>query len=279
MDATRQIKQLVECPEEDIDLAEAALCIARLEYPELDVPAYLERLDRLADDLGRQLPAQSSSVDKIFALNHFLFAEQGFSGNLDEYYDPRNSFLNEVLDRKLGIPITLSILYLEIGRRIGLPLEGVSFPGHFLVKLPVDGGDIVLDPFAGGVSLSEEDLENQLEALYGGHPQPASPPLNLLLSSAGKREILLRMLRNLKGIYLGERHLYKALDVAETILALAPTASGELRDRGMLYDQLECFRPALADYQRYLDLEPEAADAESIRARVIELQDAVVHLH
>lgn len=278
MDAMHELKLLIERPEDEIDLAQAALCIARLEYPELDVQAYLDRLNRLAADLSDQLPADSSSADRLLALNQFLFDEQGFSGNFDEYYDPRNSFLNEVLDRKLGIPITLSILYLEIGHRIGLPLEGVSFPGHFLVKLPVDGGDIVLDPFAGGVSLSEEDLENQLETLYGGQQQ-AALSLAPLLSSADKREILLRVLRNLKGIYLGGRRLQKALAVAEIILALAPDEPGEVRDRGMLFDQLECFRPALADYQHYLALDPEAQEAESIRARIIELRDAVEHLH
>lgn len=278
MDAMHELKLLIDRPEDEIDLAQAALCIARLEYPELDVQAYLDRLNRLAAELSAQLPADSTSADKILALNQFLFDEQGFSGNFDEYYDPRNSFLNDVLDRKLGIPITLSILYLELGRRIGLPLEGVSFPGHFLVKLPVDGGDIVLDPFAGGVSLSEEDLETQLETLYG-EQQQAALSLAPLLSSADKREILLRVLRNLKGIYLGARRLQKALAVAEAILALAPDEPGEIRDRGMLFDQLECFRPALADYQRYLTLDPEAREAESIRARIIELRDAVEHLH
>lgn len=279
MDVMHELKRLVDRPENEIDLVEAALFIARLEYPELDVRAYVERLNRLADELSQQLPADSTSADKIFALNQFLFDEQGFSGNFDEYYDPRNSFLNEVLDRRLGIPITLSILYLEIGHRIGLPLEGVSFPGHFLVKLPVDGGDIVLDPFSGGVSLSEDDLENQLEALYGDQQPAAALSLPHLLGSAGKREILLRVLRNLKGIYMSGERLHKALLVAENILALAPEVAGEVRDRGMLYDRLECFRPALADYQHYLVLDPEAQDSESIRARIIELRDAVEHLH
>lgn len=276
--SARKLHELLNRSEQDIDLAEAALYLAKEEYPGLEVSAYLQRIDALAEELAAQLPAAAEPTEKIIALNQFLFTEQGFSGNLDDYYDPRNSFLNEVLDRRLGIPITLSIIYLEIGRRLGLPLEGVSFPGHFLVMLPVDGGDIVLDPFSGGASLSEEELENQIETLLG-ESRAQRTSLAQLLVPAAKREILARLLRNLKGIYAGTERLEKALRVVDAILAVAPFDAGELRDRARLYEQLECFRPALADYQRYAELQPDAEDLELIRGRIIALQDAVEHLH
>ncbi len=276
--SSRKLHELLNRPDEAFGLAEAALYLAKQEYPSLEVPAYLRRIDALTAELEAQLPAAAEPTETIIALNRFLFSEQGFSGNIDAYYDPRNSFLNEVLDRKLGIPITLSILYLEIGRRLGLPLEGVSFPGHFLVMLPVEGGDIVLDPFSGGASLSEEELENQVEALLG-ESRAQRTSLAQLLVPAAKREILVRLLRNLKGIYTGAERYEKAVQVVDSILALAPFDAGELRDRGRLYERLECFRPALADYQRYAELQPEAEDLEHIRGRIIDLQAAVGHLH
>src|SRR5581483_2102597 len=176
-----RLKDVLERPEDDINLAEAALLMAADEYPSLDVSTYLQRLDELAAGVRGRLPADAT------------FEEQGFTGNTDDYYDPRNSFLNEVLDRKLGIPITLSILYIEIGRRIGLTFQGISFPGHFLVKSETDVGDIVLDPFSGGVALSEKDLVQRLRERFGEENAPPAP-LAPLLRAAGKKEILLRML-------------------------------------------------------------------------------------
>ncbi|HEB80915.1 MAG TPA: hypothetical protein ENI71_03450, partial [Chromatiales bacterium] len=146
-------------------LARGALEIARLEYPDLDPDAYLWRLDDYAERV--RAAGGAGLTDQVLALNRILFREEGYAGNLEEYYDPRNSFLNEVMDRRLGLPITLSIVYLEVGRRVGLPVEGVSFPGHFLVKLPVQGGALVLDPFDAGRSLDEEDLQEQLTQVYG----------------------------------------------------------------------------------------------------------------
>ncbi|UCH53918.1 MAG: transglutaminase family protein, partial [Pseudomonadota bacterium] len=169
-DTTERLQQLILSAGGEFDLAEAALLLAKDEYPALDVGAYLARLDRLGADLRARIPENSPLEQTILALNAFLFEEHGFLGNTDNYYDPRNSFLNEVLDRKLGIPITLSIIYMEIGRRVGLPVEGVSFPGHFLVKFGTDHGDLVIDPFAGGIPLSEEDLLDRLEETYGELP-------------------------------------------------------------------------------------------------------------
>ncbi len=269
---------IVKQTEGELNLAEAALLIAADEYPELDVDNYLQRLDDLAQAVRHSMPEEAGLEEAVVALNHFLFVEQGFSGNADDYYDPRNSFLNEVLDRKLGIPITLSILYLEIGQRLGLPLEGVSFPGHFLVKCATNEGDVVLDPFWGGVPLSEDDLRDRLEETCG-KPQAASAPLAPLLTTAGKKEIIVRMLRNLKSIYMQQNDLLKALGTVNRILQLHPELPDEIRDRGRLYERLECFRPAVADLSRYLALAPTAEDASDVQQRLVELRQIVANIN
>ncbi len=269
---------IVKQTDEGLNLAEAALLIAADEYPGLDVDVYLKQLDKLAQDVQDTLPQEAGLEETVVALNNFLFVEQGFAGNADDYYDPRNSFLNEVLDRKLGIPITLSILYLEIGQRLGLPLEGVCFPGHFLVKCATNEGDVVLDPFWGGVPLSEDDLRERLEETYG-NGQSISAPLDPLLSSANKKDILIRMLRNLKAIYMQRDDLLKTLATINRILQLQPDTAEELRDRGRVYERLECFRPAVADLSRYLALAPTAEDAQDVQYRLVELRHLAAHIN
>lgn len=273
-----RFEKIIRGPEQDIDLAEAALLIAADEYPGLDVERYLRRIDELSRAAQGRLPDDAGLEETIVALNQFLFTEQGFAGNTRDYYDPRNSFLNEVLDRRLGIPITLSILYMEVGRRLGLSLEGVSFPGHFLVKFSTREGDVVLDPFYGGVPLTEEDLIDRLEEAYGEGSAPRDA-LPRLLTAAGKKEILVRMLRNLKGIYLRAEEHHKALTVTGRILMIQPDLPEELRDRGRLHERLECFRAAVQDYERYLAVEPRAADAQEISARLFELRQFVARLN
>ncbi len=273
-----RLKDVLERPEEDINLAEAALLMASQEYPSLDVATYLHRIDELATTVQSRLPTNATFEDRVVTLNEVLFEEQGFSGNTDDYYDPRNSFLNEVLDRKLGIPITLSILYIEIGRRIGLTFQGISFPGHFLVKSETDVGDIVLDPFSGGVALSEEDLVERLRERFGEENAP-SAPLAPLLQAAGKKEILLRMLRNLKAIYVNKEDYTKALTVIDRILLIEPELAEEVRDRGQLYERLECFRPALADLRRYMTMNPSDPDGGELHQRIVELERIVSRLN
>jgi len=273
---TERLKVLFNGPEEAVGLAEAALLFASDEYPELDVRAYLGRLDALAANVRARLPAKAPPETIIAAMNQVLFEEEGFKGNAVEYYDPRNSFLNDVLDRKLGIPITLSIVYVEVGRRLGLSLEGVSFPGHFLVSLPLKERRLVLDPYSGGMALSAEELSNRLLQAYGRQPAVS---LDRLLAAAGKREILVRMLRNLKAIYLRQENSTRALSVVDRILLVWPDLPEEVRDRGLLYDRLECAQAALQDYRRYLDLAPDAPDAGEIRNRMIDIGKATPHLH
>lgn len=274
----RRLRELVARSEDDLDLAEGALVIAAEEYPDLDVTAWLGRLDQMARELSARLPEERSADALIAALNRFLFDTQGFSGNGADYYDPRNSYINEVLERRTGIPISLSIVYMELGRRIGLPLEGVSFPGHFLVACPVPGGKLVLDPYSRGISLGREDLERRLDRLYGAQVLERVD-LADLLQPAAKRDILARLLRNLKSVYLRSGDLPRGLSAIERLLVIDPDNASELRDRGLVFRKLECFRGALDDLQRYLALEPEAGDVDEIRARIVDLRRRVSGLN
>lgn len=276
MDA--RLKALLESDDEDIDLAEAALLLARCEYPALDPEPYLARLRALAAELAERIEPDADIAERILALNQFLFAEHGFAPNIENFYDPRNSFLNDVVERKLGIPITLAVIYIEIGKRVGLRLVGVSFPGRFLVKLPLEKGDIVLDPSASGRPLSESELLERLKPLYED-VAPAAISLEPFLVAARKQDILLRMLRNLKSIYLHKRSYDKALVILDDILELAPAQPQELRERGEVYETLECFRAASEDYQRYLELQPGAPDLLDIRERLIGLKSQTARLN
>ena len=256
--------------EESIDLARACLMIAQDAYPALDVERYLGDIERMAIRLRARMPQSGGAEERVVALNQFLFDDLGYSGNTEDYYDPRNSYLNEVLDRRTGIPITLAILYMELGRRIGLPLEGVSFPGHFLVRLRLRGGTLVLDPFTGGTPQAEDELRRRLERVVPEQARGGVPlgelPLDQFLEPATKRQILSRVLRNLKGIYREADKPERMLQVLNRMLVVSPDASGELRDRGYLYQRLECWRPALKDLTDYLEREPDAPDLDDVRA-------------
>lgn len=275
---TELLMTVLAVPEERLNLAEAALLLAKDEYPTLDVADYLHRLERLAEGVRARLTANAGLEDKIVALNEFLFDDQGFSGNLDDYYDPRNNFLNDVLDRKLGIPITLSILYMEVGSRIGLVFEGISFPGHFLVKLPTDDGDVLLDPFSGGMPISAEDVLARIKQRFP-EDDVRSAALDRLLVAANKKEILVRILRNLKAIYIKTGDDNKALLAMNRILLVQPDSPEEIRERAELYDRLECFRPALADYRHYVKLNPEAPEALDLHRRIVELERLAARLN
>jgi regulator of sirC expression with transglutaminase-like and TPR domain len=275
--AAARFRDLINRPEDEIDLAEAALLIAKGVNDALDIDAYLSQIEGLARQLQQRLSECVGETERILALNRFLFDEQGFAPNVDNYYDPRNSFLNEVLERRVGIPISLSILYIEIGRRVGLPLRGVSFPGHFLVKCKVNDGVVVLDPYCRGVSLSLNDLQQRLRDVQGGEVSRAI--IAGMLVSANKKEILARVLRNLKTIYVQREEHAQALAVMEWIITLAPADAAEVRDRGLLFARLECPRAAVEDLERYLELTPDAEDAHELRGRVVELRHAAARLN
>jgi regulator of sirC expression with transglutaminase-like and TPR domain len=259
---------------EQFSLAEACLLIAEDQYPGLDIAACVAKLDAIAVTVRGRLAADAPAEQKVAALNAHLFGELGFRGNAAVYYDPRNSYLNEVLERRTGIPITLSIVYLEIGRRLGLRVQGVSFPGHFLVKLPLQRGALVLDPFSGGEPCSATELRTRLDQAL-----PGKPDLEPYLAPATPREIVARVLRNLKGIYLESAQPERALAVMHRLLLVVPESAEELRDRGLVYAALDCFRPALADLQSYLRRSPDAPDGADIHARVAELRMAATRLH
>jgi len=275
--AAARFRDLINRPEDEIDLAEAALLIAKGVNDALDIDAYLSQIEGLARQLQQRLSESVGEAERILALNRFLFDEQGFAPNVDNYYDPRNSFLNEVLERRVGIPISLSILYIEIGRRVGLPLRGVSFPGHFLVKCKVNDGVVVLDPYCRGVSLSLNDLQQRLREVRGGEVSRAI--IAGMLVSANKKEILARVLRNLKTIYVQREEHAQALAVMEWIITLAPADAAEVRDRGLLFAKLECPRAAVEHLERYLELAPDAEDAHELRGRVVELRHAAARLN
>ena len=265
-----RLQQVVSGPEEAIDLAEAALLIATHAYPDLDVAHHLARIEELAKNLESRIRPDSGPSQRILALNEYLFAELGFAANEKDYYDPRNSCLNEVLDRRVGIPITLSLLYMEVGGRIGLPLHGVSFPGHFLVKCALPEGTVVLDPYSGGIVLEVADLQKRLREVREDEVSDAI--VAGMLGAAGKKEIILRLLHNLKAIYLRSQQFDRALPILDWIIAAVPDQPPELRDRGMVYQELECSRAALIDFERYMELSPGCDDRDEIRSRIIELQ-------
>ncbi|MGE5215695.1 MAG: SirB1 family protein [Chloroflexota bacterium] len=274
-DPYREFRQAVDRGDEKIDLGRAALAIALNEYPNLDISACLACIDALAVEVVSRRAAGSDVYQSIAALNYVLFRQHGFHGNRDDYYDPKNSFLNEVLVRKTGIPITLSLLYMEVAQRIGLALDGVGFPGHFLVKCADDGAEIIIDPFNKGEIKSRGDLGRMLENLYGS----AIGLRPDFLKPASKTEILKRMLGNLKAIYLKANDLVKLLAVLDRAIILAPAASEEVRDRGFVYLRLECYPQARADFETYLLLAPQADDAGAVREQLVSLANQVTSIH
>lgn len=260
-------------------LAEAALVIAQMRDSDLDVAAYLRQIDDWAAYLLTCLPDENAdAAERIECLNRFLFDELGFTGDGEHYSDPKNSFLDSVIDRRLGIPITLSVLYIELGRRIGLPLQGVSFPGHFLVILPVSRGVVVLDPYSEGASLEISDLE---KLLFNMQPDRHwdTDQIRYMLAPASMQDILVRMLRNLKVIYWEAKDIVNAIWVQDLILMIDSELNDERRDRGILKEQAGHYKAAIQDFNDYLERLPDAVDAELIRARIIDLSRHKRHLH
>jgi regulator of sirC expression with transglutaminase-like and TPR domain len=267
--------RLVSRPERTIDLAEAALLIAKEEYPGLEVDCYLSRLDAMATEVRAQMGQTGDPHRLIAALNAYLFQDQGFHGNTDDYYNPRNSFLNEVLDRRTGIPITLSTVYMEVGRRVGFRLHGVGMPGHFMVKYVAPDEEIVIDPFNGGAILSPADCQRILDRVYDG--KLAFEPR--FLATVGTRQILVRMLNNLKAIYFNAQEYAKALAAVERLLILDPRSATEIRDRGLLSSQLKRYADATADLERYLKLAPGAEDTQVIRDHLRSIRERVASMN
>lgn len=240
------------------DLAAPAFLVARLEYPQLDAGPYLDRIDAMgvaaAHVIARDAGLDAPLGARVEALNHYLFTEQGFTGNREHYDDPRNSCLNEVLDRRTGIPLTLALIYIEVARRSGIRCEGINFPGHFLVRalqdLHTDDPDegLIIDPFHGGAILGEQECRALLHRHMG--EEAAYDPS--LLARATRRQVLVRMLLNLKRLYVKMRSFPQARQVTDILLALQPSSLAELRDRGLLAYHMNDVYHALRDLEAYL---------------------------
>ncbi len=261
---------LARLGDDDLPLLGTALLIASDEYPDLDVGDYAARFDAWVEALRPGFERGTDLPSRLTAINRYLFDEVGFAGNDHDYDDPRNSYLNQVLDRKLGIPISLAVVQMEVTRRLGMPLDGVSFPGHFLVRLPVDDGILVLDPFNKGRPVSAEELRERASPHLGGQA-PDDQQLLQILAPASHRAILMRMLRNLKGLYQQTGDWERVARSADRLLKLSPNGPDALRDRGLAYRELGYAKGARDDLARYLQLAPEAEDVESVRLALIEL--------
>ncbi len=258
--------------DDDLPLFEAALAIAQDADPYLDFGAVQETIDGFAAQLQRRLPPDTSDVQKLRMLNHFFYNELGFAGNVNDYYDPANSYLQRVIETRRGIPISLAVIYMELGLQIGLEVRGVAFPGHFLMKLSIAAGEIILDPFT-GASLSREELEERLDPYVGHYHQPELS-LAAYLQSAPPRAILARMLHNLKALFTERQDWERMLEVQQRLVILLPGEVTERRDRGLAYAHLDCPQAALEDLQAYLAECPYASDAPSLRERLPELRRA-----
>ena len=244
-----------------MNLAEAALLIAQDAYPDLDIEAYLFRLDELAEPLRPDWQQYAPLEEQVAALNGHLFGEIGFRGNREAYYDPRNSYLNEVLDRKLGLPITLSLVYMEVAGRLGLSVSGIGLPGHFIVAAERDGVSLFLDPFDGGEVLTAEDCERLVQDTYGS----SVPFTESQLAPVRKRQILTRMLANLKKTYLMRDDAEAAWPVVEKMVCLNPESAVDRRDRGLVAYRLNNFAQARHDLRYYLEHRPDAVDRAAVR--------------
>ncbi len=265
-------------PGADIPLLDTALLIARDEYPALDIAAYATAWRGEQERLAARIAPDADVPARLAALNRFLYEELGFAGNDRDYYDPRNSYINDVLDRRLGIPLSLGMLQLSLAQRIGVGLEGVSFPGHFLLRLPMEGGLIVLDPYNGGRALSKDELLERARAHLGGRT-PDDAQLLDILEPADPRDMLSRMLRNLRGVHLERKAPDKALRAAHRLVCLNPDDAGCLRNRGQLYLQLGHVQAGRHDLLAYLQARPEAEDADDVRAALLDTGSQRARLH
>jgi regulator of sirC expression with transglutaminase-like and TPR domain len=263
--------ELAVLDEEVFPLDRAALTIGLEEYPALDIETYLRRLDTLAARTEILAGRDRSGTNLLDCLNEVLFVQEALRGNTEDYYDPRNSYVNEVLDRKQGIPISLSVIYIEVARRINFPVHGVGFPGHFIVRCAANEREMFIDPFHNGRVLSIDDCQELLDRVYGGSV-PVQPTY---LHPMEKKAIITRMLFNLKGIYYQAEEHHKALSVIERILTLNPGLLSEIRDRGLLYMQTSLFSKALADLEHYLANAKSPEDFTYVEAHIKTLRGVV----
>ena len=267
-EAWEQFVRMADLPDEDIDLARAGFLIAAMEYPELDLDHQFGQLDSLAEGVAGRLDASQDPLFCVNTLSEYLFDELGFQGNLDDYYDPRNSFLNEVLQRRLGIPITLSLVCIEVGKRLDIPLLGVSMPGHFLLRHQGEE-NLYIDPFNKGILLSEEECAQRLQQVTQANV-PWDPSY---LAPVSNRDFVARILRNLKNIYLQRQDHDHAIMTIDRLIVLQPEATLERRDRGIVRYNLGHHEESLEDLTIYLDSDPEGGNVADVERLVRHLRD------
>ena len=259
--------------DEHFPLTEASIAVAQHAFPDLDVQHTLDEIDQLGDRLKKRISADASAVQRLQQLKHFFYAELGFGPNPNDFYAPENSYLHHVIQSRRGIPISLAILMMELGQQIGLKIRGVSFPNHFMMRISLQQGEVIMDPLT-GESLSKNQLQEMLDPYLDakGYRGELSLPLNVFLRASNSREILSRFLRNLKMIYSEHERWERLLGIQERLVILLPDSIEEIRDRGLIFAQLEYLRPALEDMHRYLSEVPEAEDASDIREHIATLE-------
>jgi regulator of sirC expression with transglutaminase-like and TPR domain len=264
----RTFQQLVTLPDGAIPLAEAALLMACEEYPQLQISPYLDQLDEIAAAVRHRVPEGSAPKDVVACINEVLFEQFGFRGNEDNYYDPRNSFFNDVLDRRIGIPITLSTVYLEIARRLNFPMVGVGMPGHFLVKYADLQQEFFLDPYYSGAILTAEDCKARIAEHFGDSLEFS----DRMLARVTHKQILTRMLTNLKKIYVESQAFDKGLAVVDMMIMVEPEDLEQYRDRGLLRVQLRQFEAAAKDLERYVKSTPDCEDRRKVAEQLKSLR-------
>ena len=259
--------------DEHFPLLETAVSLAQDDYPDMDVQQVLGDVDQLLARIKRRLPGDAPSLQKLRTLNQFFFRDLGFGGNINDYYDPDNSYLNVVLKTRRGIPITLAVLWLELASGVGLNVRGVAFPGHFMVKVNLPKGQVVMDPFS-GQSLSREELSERLEPFKqpNGHFDDFEMPIGLYLQSTSPRDIIERMLRNLKDIHKTQEDWQRLTSVIDRLIVLHPDAWSEYRDRGLARAALKQTDGAVADLETYLAHTRDALDLDTVAEQLTQLR-------
>ena len=258
-----------------LDLARTALLVAAESDPRVDVDSQLHTLDSWAAELRARIDPGWNNLQKLARLRSFVFEDLGFRGDSKDYFSPSNSLLHQVMERRLGVPLTLSIIFMELGWRVGIPFEGIGFPGHFLVRLPGEPRDLVLDPFNHARTMHEEDCRRLLDEVTGGRLEFDGR----LLASVSKRDIITRLLLNLKGAYLRANQDEGALAAVERLLLIHPGDMDEVRDRGLLLFRLQRFGSAIESLNQYLAARPNAPDHESITSHVATLRQIIASLN
>lgn len=260
----------------EFPLLETAISLAQDEYPDMDVQQVLGEVDLMFSRLKRRLSADVAPMQKLRTLNQYFFRELNFGGNLNDYYDPDNSYLNVMLRTRRGIPISLAVLWMELAQGLGLAARGVGFPGHFMVKVSLPRGQVVIDPFT-GQSLSREDLSERLEPYQRGQglTDEFEAPLGLFLQAATPRDIIARMLRNLKEIHQTQEDWSRLVMVQDRLVVLLPKAWAEVRDRGLAYAEMGNSAQALIDLEAYLQHAEDGLDIDAIAERVAQLRRAM----